>query len=57
MTSSRPNVPLDIVEELTKDAAAVGFTSPRTNARLSRWTYLKKLLALGRQYKDVLRAN
>ena len=54
---SRPNVPLDIVEQLTKDAAAAGFTSERRNARLSRWTYLKKLLALGRQYKDVLKAN
>ena len=53
----RVAVPSDILKTLNKQSDAAGYGSMRADTTFSRWTYLKKLLALGRQYKDVLKAN
>jgi hypothetical protein len=57
MKYARPAIPAKVFQEFKDAADEAGFTSLRSDAKLSRWTYLKKLLALGRQYKDVLKAN
>lgn len=57
MKYARPAIPAKIFDAFEKQAKEYGYKSKRNDAKLSRWTYLKKLLALGRQYKDVLKAN
>lgn len=57
MKYDRPLIDSDLLKELNNDAKEAGYPSSRHNSPRSRWTYLKKLLALGRQYKDVLKAN
>lgn len=57
MKYARPAIPAKVFQEFKDAADEAGFTSLRSDAKLSRWTYLKKLLALGRKYKDVLKAN
>jgi hypothetical protein len=57
MKYDRPMIAPKLLAELNKDARDAGYPSHRHNSDKSRWTYLKKLLALGRQYKDVLKAN
>jgi hypothetical protein len=47
-------MPPEILEEFERDAKAAGFPSRRIDAPRSRWKYFRKLLALGRQYADVL---
>lgn len=57
MKYDRPMIAPKLLAELNRDAKDAGYPSHRHNSDKSRWTYLKKLLALGRQYKDVLKAN
>lgn len=57
MKKPHPYWPKDIFDQFTHDAAAAGYTSKRIGAQKSRWTYLKKLLALGRQYAEAISRN
>ncbi len=56
MNLTRTTIPTDILEELSRDSKAAGFTSKRSDAQHSRWNYLRKALALARKYSDVISA-
>lgn len=49
-----PVWPTDLLKEFNDDAEAAGFNSKRFDAKNSRWHYLKKCLALGRQNKELI---
>lgn len=54
MNLTRTTIPTDILEEISRDASAAGFTSKRADAQRSRWNYVRKALALARKYADVI---
>lgn len=48
-------LPDDLTEELNRDAQEAGYMSKRTDKKGNRWEYLRKCMALGRKYIDVIR--
>lgn len=49
-----PVWPDDLLAEFERDSSAAGYVSKRKDTQNSRWHYLKKCLALGRQNKELI---